>query len=121
MAINWDILKHRYLQTSRSSQMDSLSLNLIRLQALATGESGESMAHHLLRESQFFIEWSVSDMDLETDMPLATELISLQRQLSRWKLGWPQLWSSDLNRQQVAVVAQQWCDQLQGQQKAIAS
>ena len=121
MAMNWDLVKNRYLQTSRSSQMDSLSLNLIRIQALAASETDESMAHHLVRESQFFIEWFVPGIDLETDISLATELLSLQRQLSRWKLNWPKLWRSDLERQQMATVAQQWCEQLQGQVSVIAS
>ena len=120
MAMNWDILKARYLQTSRLSQLDSLSLNLIRLQALAMGGSDESMAHHLVRESQFFIEWSVSGINLETDMTLATELLSLQRELSRWKLSWPELWRSELERQQLADTAQHWCEHLQGQLNAIA-
>ncbi|MEL6882524.1 MAG: hypothetical protein AAFP09_18520 [Cyanobacteria bacterium J06607_10] len=119
--MNWEILKARYLQTSRSSQLDSLSLNLIRLQALATSGTDESMAHHLVRESQFFIEWTVPSIDLETDMPIATALLSLQRQLSRWKLGWPELWTSDLERAQMATTAQQWCEQLQGQPTALAS
>ena len=75
MAVSWDILKARYLQTSRSSQLDSLSLNLnlIRLEALAASGAEESVAHHLVRESQFFIEWSVPSINLETHMFLATE------------------------------------------------
>ncbi len=121
MAMNWEILKTRYLQTSRASQMDSLSLNLTRLQTLAMSGVEDVVAHHLMRESQFFIEWTVSVIDLETDMALATELLSLQRQLSRWKLSWPELWNNEPERRQVAAVAQTWCEQLQGQLNVIAS
>ena len=64
MAMNWEILKTRYLQTSRASQMDSLSLNLTRLQSLAASGVESSVAHHLVRESQFFIEWIVSGLKL---------------------------------------------------------
>jgi len=121
MAMNWEILKTRYLQTSRASQMDSLSLNLTRLQTLAANGIESSVAHHLVRESQFFIEWTVSGINLETEMPLATELLSLQRQLSQWKLSWPALWESEGERQKIAISAQTWCEHLQGQSTAIAS
>ena len=121
MAMNWEILKTRYLQTSRASQMDSLSLNLTRLQSLAANGEAESVAHHLVRESQFFIEWTVSGINLETDMPLVTELLSLQRQLSRWKLSWPELWQNESERQKLSAVSQTWCEQLSVHLNAIAS
>lgn len=79
MAINWEILKTRYLQTSRASQLDSLSLNLARLQSLSSSGVDSVIAHHLVCESQYFIEWTVSGINLETDMALATELLTLQR------------------------------------------
>jgi hypothetical protein len=120
MAMNWEILKARYLQVSPTEQMDSLSLNLIRLQALAESGAEGSVARHLVRESQFFIEWTVPILNLETDMTLATELLSLQRLLSRWKLSWPELWSSSLQRQQMAESARYWCENLQGQLGAMA-
>lgn len=121
MAMNWEILKTRYLQSSRASQMDSLSLNLTRLQSLAASGVESSVAHHLVRESQFFIEWIVSGLNLEAEMPLATELLSLQRQLSSWKLSWPELWNSERERQKISAASQNWCEQLQGQSRAIAS
>ncbi len=120
MAMNWEILKARYLQVSPIAQMDSLSLNLIRLQALAESGAEDLVAQHLVRESQFFIEWTVPLLDLETDMTLATELLPLQRLLGRWKLSWTELWSSPLERQQMAESAQHWCEHLQGQLGAMA-
>lgn len=120
MAMNWDMPKARYLQASQASQMDSLSLNLTRIQALAVSGVEESVAYHLVRESQFFIEWSVPNINLETDISFATELLSLQRQLSRWKLSWPDLWSNESRRQEIAETAQRWGEQLQNQPQAIA-
>ena len=119
--MNWEKLKARYEAVSPAVQMDSLGLNLIRLQTLAESGTEESVAQHLVRESQFFIEWTVPGLNLETDMTLATELLSLQRLLSRWKLNWPELWSSPSARQQMAAAVQQWSEQLQGQSGAIAS
>lgn len=77
MAINWDMLKAQYLQANRATQLDSLALNLRRIQLLACSGTEEIMAQHLVRESQFFIEWAVPTIDLEADMAFATDLVDL--------------------------------------------
>ncbi len=41
-------------------QLDSLALNLKRIQVLVCSGSDALTAQHLVRESQFFIEWMVS-------------------------------------------------------------
>lgn len=111
MGINWDTLKQRYLQTNRAAQLESITLNLTRIQTLAnSGEDGQ-IARHLVRESQYLIEWTVPTIDLETDLQIATELVDLQRQLSEWKLDWERIWGSD--RASLVTVVQQWCDRLQ--------
>ena len=110
MAINWDILKTQYLQADRATQLDSLALNLTRIQLLTHSGTDEPVAQHLIRESQFFIEWAVSNMDLATNMTFAAELVDLQRLLSQWKLSWTDLWTSDTSRQEIAALAEQWCD-----------
>lgn len=120
MKTNWDILKARYLQASRASQIDSLSMNLTKLQALADSDTEATVAYHLVRESQFFIEWTVPAINLEDEITLATELLDLHRLLSHWKLDWPELWGSELERQKIAVAAQQWCEHLQGQSEILA-
>ena len=115
MAINWDLLKTYYLRSDRTSQLTSLALNLMRLHVLARQGSDDTVAQHLVRESQFFVEWTVPTINLETDMSVATELLELQRSLSRWKLNWADLWASETEREQVAAIAQQWCHRLQHQ------
>jgi hypothetical protein len=121
MAINWDILKAQYLQANQATQLDSLALNLTRIQLLARSGTDESVAQHLVRESQFFIEWAVPGINLETDMGFATDLVDLQRLLSRWKLGWAELWVNEVKRQEMAMLAQQWCDRIHGQGELLAS
>ena len=91
MAMNWEKLKARYEAVSPTVQIDSLGMNLIRLQTLAESGAEESVAQHLVRESQFFIEWTVPRLNLETDRVLVQALLSLQRLLSRWKLNWTDL------------------------------
>jgi len=44
------------------------------------------------------------------------DLVDLQRVLSGWKLEWEVLWGSEVMRQEMAVVAAEWCDRLQKQQ-----
>ena len=120
MAMNWEKIKARYDAVSFPAQIDSLGMNLIRLQTLAEDGQEELVAQHLIRESQFFIEWTVPGLNLETDMALVQELLSLQRLLSRWKLNWSDLWSSSAERQMIAQTAQHWCEYLQGYSSAIA-
>jgi hypothetical protein len=112
MAINWDTLKTRYLQSNHATQIDSIVLNLTRIQTLANSSSDDQIAQHLVRESQFFIEWTVPTINLTTDITVATELVDLQRQLSHWKLHWEELWANPSDRQQIATQAQEWCQKL---------
>ncbi|MDB9524354.1 hypothetical protein PN498_00015 [Oscillatoria sp. CS-180] len=39
-------------------------------------------------------------------------MVDLQRSLSRWKLSWSETWASESKRQEIAALAQQWCDRL---------
>lgn len=94
MATNWEMLKTRYLRSEPRAQLESLVLNLTRIQTLVENQDGEEVAKHLVRESQFFIEWTVSSLDLEQNIVLATDLAALQRQLSVWKLDWSDCWES---------------------------
>ena len=112
MAINWEMLKTRYLRSEPMAQLESLVLNLTRIQTLVENQDGEEVAKHLVRESQFFIEWTVSSLDLEQNMILATDLADLQRQLSVWKLDWSECWENLQQRQQIAQLSKQWCDRL---------
>lgn len=99
-------------ERDRASQIESLALNLMRLHLFTHQGSDDRVAQHLLRESQFFVEWIVPTLNLETDLNAATELIELQRLLSKWKLNWSAIWSDEVNRQKVAILAQQWGDRL---------
>ena len=54
-------------------------------------------------------------------MSSAIELLELQRALSRWKLNWAELWANESDREQVALMAQEWCDRLQQQSESLAS
>lgn len=121
MAMNWDILKSHYLQGNQAAQLDRLALNLTRIQTLAQSGTDERIAQHLIRESQFFIEWTVPTLNLDTDFTLATELVDLQRLLSRWKLHGSELWTNETDRQAIASLSQHWCDYLHRRGELLAS
>ncbi|MEN8447337.1 MAG: hypothetical protein ABG776_20255 [Cyanobacteria bacterium J06555_13] len=121
MAMNWDILKARYLRESQVAQIDNLAWNFLRLQVLADSGTDELVAQHLVRESQFFIEWAVPNLDFDTEMTFVTELVDLQRLLSRWKLSWEELWENEQDRRAISAIAQHWCEHLQQKSDAIAS
>ena len=112
MGVNWDILKKRFLQADQTAQLESLALNLTRIQFFADSVTGESVVEHLIRKSQFFIEWIVPGIDLETGLDQAVELADLQRLLSRWKLNCSDWWDDEQKRQKVAQLAQEWCERI---------
>ena len=112
MGVDRDILKTHFLETDSTAQLDSLALNLTRIRFFAESGIGESVAQYLVRESQFFIEWMVTGINLEADAERAAELVDLQRLLSRWKFGWKDSWEDDQKREEMAVLAQRWSDRL---------
>lgn len=112
MAIDWDRLKSHYLKANWATQLDSLALNLRRIQVLAGSDTDELVMRHWVRESQFFIEWIVPNIDLERDVSFETELVELQRLLSCWKLDGSDLWETEDSRRKIAALARQWCDRI---------
>ncbi len=113
MAMNWDLLKQLYLKSDQTSQFYSLALNLTRIQTLTQNRMDGPIAKHLIRESQFFIEWTVPTLDLETEIDFATDLVDLQRLLGRWKLNWEEYWDNDQKRLAMIEALKLWCDRLQ--------
>lgn len=79
---------------------------------LVRSGTDESVAQHLVRESQFFIKWAVPTIDLEAEMAFATDLIDLQRLLSRRKLSCLDRWMNENERKEVAMLAQERCNRL---------
>jgi hypothetical protein len=111
--ISEGMLKSIYLKTDHKAQLNSLVLNLIRIQSLLREHKNEQATYYFIRESQFFIEWTVPTMNLETDIDFAVELVDLQRLLGHWKLDWPDHWDSEKKRLAIIEDLQPWCDRLQ--------
>jgi len=121
MAVNLEFLKSQYLQHDISEQLSQLAENLTQIKTLAQTGKEEQRAQRLVRESQFFIEWIVPNLNLDMNLELATQLVELQRQLSRWKLHWSTLWASSSDRLQIASTAQHWNEWLRNFSGLLAS
>ncbi len=112
------IIRSRATPEEIQEMLENLRLHLTRIQALTNSETNsdadEHIILHLIRESQYLIEWTVPTLDLEKDesLNIATELIRLQRQLSQWKLQWHELWADSRSREAIAKTAQQWCQSI---------
>ncbi|MEO0397749.1 MAG: hypothetical protein AAF243_17440 [Cyanobacteria bacterium P01_A01_bin.137] len=117
MEIDWEILKAHFLEADSATQLNSLAMNLTRIQLFTSSNVGEPTVKHLIRESQFFIEWIVTDLNLEVHLNQAVELTDLQRLLSRWKLSnW---WGDEQTRQDVAKQAGEWCYLIRQQSRTL--
>ena len=75
-----------------------MAIHLAKINSLLSETTQYDEAIRLIRESQYFIEWTAPYMDID----LAAELVDLGRALSRWKLNWENIWSDTAARTQVA-------------------
>ena len=105
MAINWDILKAHYLQTNWVTQLDSLALNLMRIQVPAHSGTDESVEITSLERVNSSLSGLRPGSSWRLNLTFATELLELQRLFSQWKLSWSELWANESKRQEIAILA----------------
>ena len=103
MAVNWKQLKSLYLQDDIPTRLGGIASNLARARSLLDSGTNEQVALQLVRESQFFLEWTAPDASED----VATQLVELQRLLSFWYYHWSSLWSSSEQRRSIAHQAQE--------------
>jgi hypothetical protein len=92
-----DLLKH----------LHQLAENLARMQKLCTSESPQSLMLDLVKESRYFIEWTVPEL-VQLDIDIAAELVDLGRVFTRWLFNLDKIWSDDREKMQIAHQAEQW-------------
>jgi hypothetical protein len=110
---NWEATKISYLKSDRPHQLGNLASSLARVRTnIRVGdEVGGQVAIAVIEECQHFTEWTImtlNTMQDESDLMLAQELLTLGRQLTRWKLHWQDLWQDLAKRLEIATVAEQW-------------
>ncbi|KAM3100224.1 hypothetical protein ACKFKG_01580 [Phormidesmis sp. 146-35] len=66
LEISLDLLRTQYLHQNVSTQLAWLVENLSQVKALTQAEIEGQLAQDQIRENQFFIEWLVPSLNLET-------------------------------------------------------
>jgi len=102
--------RERYMRFSMDRRVGNLATNVNRLALFLEQDHSSADTFYLLRETQYLVDWTSLEMNLENQV----ELLELQRQLSRWKLKWDQIWTNDLERQKVQTQARAWAEKLLG-------
>ncbi|XGV87248.1 MAG: hypothetical protein ACAF42_17315 [Limnothrix sp. BL-A-16] len=96
--------RDRYIRDSLAVRLGGIAANLARVKSFGKNPDNGQLISSLLRESGWFIEWSAP----ETDLPVAIELVAIQRQIVQWLADWPALWPNADRRQVVLERSSLW-------------
>ena len=96
--------RERYVRDSLAVRLGGIAANLARVKSFGKNPNNGQLISSLLRESGWFIEWAAT----EAELPVAIELVEIQRQIVRWLADWPALWTDADRRQTVIDQSQQW-------------
>jgi hypothetical protein len=96
--------QQRFIQDDIPTRLAQLANHLAEIKSLAASSTNLDAAPNLMREGQFFLEWTVPDI-VETDVDLAAELVDLGRTLARWQSHWPKICLDAATLAQVSVEA----------------
>jgi len=101
---DWAAIQERYLRDGIETRLGGLAANLSRIGTLSRRTGYSDVVGRLVRESSLFIEWTARDVPTWR----LVELAELQRMLARWHRAWPEVWSDDSQRAQIAADAAAW-------------
>lgn len=108
MIKNLESVKERYLRDSLPVRLGGLAANLARVSSFAENPKNQNAVSGIIRESEFFIEWTAPDAVLD----IQVKLVELQRQLGWWHDNWPDI-SHDKNKlKQVIQQFKEWSEQI---------
>ena len=101
-------LKERYLRDPLPIRLGGIAANLARVKSFSKHLQHKKIVYNLLNESKFFIEWATKEADLETQVLL----VEIQIQLARWQFNWNKIWNNEQKRNEIAIKAQDWSQQI---------
>ena len=93
-----------FVQNNIATRLKKIANNLDQIRSLDTSLTNPDFAINLIRESQFFIEWTADQMDIDQ----AAELVEVGRVLAYWKLNWEKICSDATSLAQVIQEAGIW-------------
>jgi hypothetical protein len=100
--------REKYLRQPMPRRLGNLASNLNRIATYSNGSFSKENIFDLIRESQYFAEWTAADAPLE----LTLSLVEMQRQLARWKLHWSEVWQDESKKTQMQEQAKFWSDRM---------
>ena len=100
-------LQEQYLQDDLPTRLGRLATNLARIQSDSHHSGNQATVEHLIEESKLFIEWTASEIDIDS----AAELVTMQIQLARWQRNW-QSWTDIAQRIKMANQARVWSERV---------
>ena len=108
--INRDGKYERFMKDSLAVRLGGLAATLARVSSSARRMSGAKAVEAMLEESQWYIEWSAPDAEID----VAAELVEIQRNLALWRLAWPEAKQSEMQHILLSVQAKTWADKVLG-------
>ncbi|MFW9259761.1 hypothetical protein [Nostoc sp. CALU 546] len=97
-----------FIQDDVPTRLHHLAAHLEQIQSLWTGVSSQELMLTLVKESRYFIEWTVPDMVKADDIDRAAELVDLGRLLTRWLFNWENIWSDTEQKQSASLETSYW-------------
>lgn len=101
-----------FQQNDIPTRLIHLSAHLAQIQSLATNAPDEEKIVSLMRESRYYIEWTVPHL-IDIDVDSAATLVDLGRVLTRWLFNWETIWTDTKARTEVAQIARQASERVQ--------
>lgn len=97
-----------FVQDDVTIRLHHLAAHLEQIQSLWTGVSSQELMLTLVKESRYFIEWTVPDMVKADDIDRACELVDLVRLLTNWLFDWDNIWSDAEQKQSASLETSYW-------------
>ncbi|BAT56946.1 hypothetical protein NOS3756_59580 (plasmid) [Nostoc sp. NIES-3756] len=97
-----------FMQDDVSTRLHRLANHLSQIYSLWAGGSSKDLMLPLVKESRYFIEWTVPDMVEAQDIDRACELVDLVRLMTNWLFDWDNIWSDTEQMRLAASQTQNW-------------
>lgn len=104
--INITRKQERYLRDPLPIRLAGLAADLARVSSSAHHLTGAKSVATMLKESQYFIEWTAS----ETEPEVAAELVDIQRMIALWRKAWLDAQINRTQRTLFYVQAKKWSE-----------
>ncbi len=100
--------KERYLRDPLPVRLAGLAADLRRVASSARREGGSAAVMEMLEESQYYIEWTAA----EAEVDVAAELVDIQIMIVAWRHAWPEAQKTPAQRTLLSLQAKKWSDQV---------